>query len=41
MERADVRFATFCQGTGGKVVRTFRYPEYFELKKHPRCVRSG
>jgi hypothetical protein len=35
--RPDVRFGSFCQGTGGKVVRTFRYPDDFKLSKRPSC----
>lgn len=39
--RADVRFASFCQGTGGKVVRTFRYPDDFKRSKRPPCPKAG
>ena len=38
--RRDVRYASFCQGTGGKVVRTFRYPDDFKRTKRPRCPKA-
>jgi hypothetical protein len=39
--RRDLRFASFCQETRGRVVRTFRYPDDFERSKRPSCPRTG
>lgn len=39
--RPDSRFAHFCQGTGGRVVRTFRYPDDFTRSKRPPCRSTG
>jgi hypothetical protein len=40
--RPDVRFASFCQDTSGRVVRTYRYPDDFTRPKRPSCrSKSG